>query len=241
MNCAGMKTRGGLRSSKVQKVANRSEEQQLRAKTRARKLYDNFLTKFSCVVMDDETYCKADFKQLPGQEFYVAAGRGQAPEANKTQKLSKFPKKYLIWQALCSCGLKSKPFVTTGSVNTEIYLKECLQKRLLPFLELHDTPPLFWPDLATCHYSKRCIEFYTENSINIVPKIANPPNCPELCPIEKYWAEIKQKLKKTKGTTTDIVSFRRKYKKAADSFSIDDVQVLMKGIKQKVKKFYSPS
>lgn len=55
-----------LRSYKVQKVPDRSEKKEVEAKKRARKLYRQYLTKFDCVIMDDETYCKADFKQLPG-------------------------------------------------------------------------------------------------------------------------------------------------------------------------------
>lgn len=133
-----IKSRAGLKTFKVQKAANRSDEQEIRAKTRARKLYEQFLTKYSCIVMDDETYCKADFQQLPGQEFYVASDKGQVEERYKIRKISKFPKKYLIWQAICSCGLKSSEFVTTGSINTEIYLNECIKKRLLPFLALHN-------------------------------------------------------------------------------------------------------
>jgi transposase len=87
------KKRAGLSTFKKVKVANRDYKQNMSAKQRSRKLYLNLLTKFDCVVMDDETYVKADFKQLPGQEFYTASGKGMLAEIFKTIKLSKFPKK----------------------------------------------------------------------------------------------------------------------------------------------------
>ena len=79
------------------------------------------LTKFDCVVQDDESYVKADFKQLPGQEFHTATGRTKVADIFKHIKLSKFAKKYLVWQANCSCGVKSN--MTTAAVNQEIYVR----------------------------------------------------------------------------------------------------------------------
>ena len=63
-------------------------------------------------------------------------------------------------------------------------------------LRLHNGPTLFWPDLASCHYSKDVLEWYKANEVNFVPKDFNPPNAPELRPIEKYWAIMKQALRK---------------------------------------------
>ena len=68
--------------------------------------------------MHDETYVKADFGQVSGQEYYVAQRRGEA-----SQKFTK---------------------------------------------------------------CKKAMEFYAANSINVVPKKSNKPNCPELRHIEKY-------------------------------------------------------
>ena len=52
-----------FKSYQVIKYPNRSDKQSLTAKTRARKLYDKVLTKFNgCIIMDDKTYIKCDFK-----------------------------------------------------------------------------------------------------------------------------------------------------------------------------------
>ena len=63
--------------------------------------------------------------------------------------MQKFCKKFLVWQAICKCGKRSSCFVTKETIKTEIYIKECLKKRLSPFLRSHTGNPLFWPDLAS--------------------------------------------------------------------------------------------
>ena len=145
-----------------------------------------------------------------GYEFYVADARGNVAEKFRVQKISKFPKRILVWQAICTYGLRSSSYITKGFVNTEVYIKECLQKRLLPFLKKHEVCKFFWPDLATCHYSKKAIEWYQINKVQFVPKEVNPPNCPELRPIERYWALVKKHLKTTKGSAENENDFGKK-------------------------------
>ena len=76
----------------------------------------------------------------------------------------------MIWQPICPFGKRSTPFVTTGTINGQVYIKECLQKRLLPLLRSHNGPTLFWSDLASCHCSKDVLEWYKTNEVNFVPK-----------------------------------------------------------------------
>lgn len=228
----------GYKSYKVIKQPNRNDKQSLKAKTRARKLYQNILTKIDgCVCMDDETYVKCDFRQLPGQNFYASKFRGRVPDKYKFVLVDKFAKKYMIWQAICTCGLKSRCFVTSGTMNSEVYTRECLQKRLLPFLKSHRVQPLFWPDLASCHYSIATKNWYQGNQVRYVPVDHNPPNCPELRPIEIYWAVMKRKLKKKGGTTKDINSMTRKWNNTSEKLGNSFVQALMAGVNKKVRKF----
>lgn len=230
-----VKQNRGFKSYKVTVAPDRDEQKNKIAKTRSRKLYENFLTKVDCVIMDDETYIKGDFKQMPGQNYYVAEAKGAVADRFRMKKLSKFPKKYLVWQAICSCGKKSKSFIKTGTIKQEIYIKECLQKCLLPFINEHDCLPLFWPDLASSHYAKATLEWYKANNLNFVPRQANPPNCPELRPIEKYWAIVKRYLNKTHGASKNEADFKRKWKKSMDKVTRMTVQRLMGEVKRKVK------
>lgn len=230
----------GLRSFVVQKVPGRSQSGQNVVKPRARKLYYNFLTKMdNCIIMDDETYIKMDFNQLPGKVFYVSKERGSVRDKYCQKSMTKFAKKYLIWQAICSCGKKSKAFVTSGNINGQIYLEQCLKRRLLPFYQSHVDQnkclPLFWPDLASCHYSKVVEEWYRQNNIYYVPKSANPPNCPDARPIEKFWAIIKAKLRKSKKEAKSLPHFKVLYKKTTETITEESVQTLMEGVKRTVR------
>lgn len=234
--------RNGLRSFHVQKTANRNDQQAQRAKTRARKLYDEFLrSQKRCVVMDDETYVVADFKQLPGRSFYKALHRFGVSRAFKYQGFTKFPKKYMVWQAICSCGGRSKCYIAKGTMKSPNYIKECLGKRLLPFLKSHDVQPLFWPDLATIHYSKAALEWYKSNDVLTVPIRANPPNCPQLRPIEKFWAIIKQKLRKSQKCAKNDKSFQKYWLWSTKQAGSNVVKRLMKHVTRNVRLFaYQP-
>lgn len=203
----------GLHSYIAQKASGRSETDENVVKKRARKLYNTFLTKLDgCVIMDDETYVKGDFKQLPGKTYYVAQAKNAIEKKYRQIAMKKFAKKYLVWQAICSCGKKSKSFITVGTINKDIYIKECLQKRLLPFIKEHISRtkkiPLFWPDLASAHYAKATIEWYTANNVRYVPRDCNPPNCPEIRPVERYWAIVKRRFKRSRKHANSIQHFK---------------------------------
>jgi len=230
--------RSNLKSYRAIKVPNRKDQQIKSIKNRSRLLYDEILTKFDgCLVMDDETYVKVDQGQIPGQKFYVATHRLNVPDKYKYVKVDKFGKKLLIWQAICSCGLKSKAFVTSKTLNSELYMKECLEKRLLPFIKQHRSPVMFWPDLASCHYSRATQGWYEANQVNIVPKELNPPNCPEFRPIEKYWAIVKDIFRKTRAAITNDKSMLAQWNKCANKVARSLVQDMMSSIKRKVRDY----
>ena len=50
------------------------------------------------------------------------------------------------------------------AVNQEIYLNECIKKKITPFIERHlsDGEYLFRPDLATSHYAKAVVDYMGE-------------------------------------------------------------------------------
>lgn len=231
-----IKSRHGFHTYKAQAVPNRNDSQNMRAKTRARKLLDRELTNFKgCVLIDDETLIKADFNQMPHQQYYVAKTKGGVSKIFKYKKRDKFAKKYMVWQAICSCGRYSSPFIMTGTVNKDVYIKECLQKRLLPLYKSHDIQPIFWPDLATCHYAGQTIQWYNDNQVRFVPKEHNPPNSPEVRPVEKFWAIIKRKLIKSFKPAKNMNDFKKKWKIAVKMVGEAGVKTLMAHVKQKVR------
>jgi len=93
-------------------------------------------------------------------------------------------------------------------MNADLYLKECLKKKLIPFIQQNypDRNILFWPDLATAHYANKCILLLKEEKINFVEKKENPPNVPQARPIEKYWAICKQRYSQRSNPAKNLGS-----------------------------------
>lgn len=228
----------GYKTYKAQKVPNRRDKQNENARKRALKLYNEVLIKHKgCVNQDDKTYLKCDFKQMPGQEYYLKRVGKFVDNKLKSKYVEKIAKRFMIWQAICSCGRRTLPYVIAGSLKSSEYIKECLDKRLLPRYRQHNVSPLFWPDLASIHYSGDTFSWYEENDFAYIKKIHNPTNSPEHRLIERYWAILKCNVKKTLSPATDIKSFKKKLDGAIKSIDKKVVQNLMGGVKGKVRKF----
>lgn len=233
-----IRKKSGLKSFKAIKYPNRSDKQRFEVKKRSRRLYSEILTKHNgCLLVDDETYVKLDLKQNAGSKYYVATIRGKVLDKWKYIFVDKYAKKAMIWQGICSCGKKTRPFVTSSMMNSDIYIEECLKKRVLPFIRQHRVPVKFWPDLASCHYSKKTVEFYMSNNIDFVLKDCNPPNCPQFRPIEKFWAIVKAKLKKNAGVVENIKAMHAKWIYFSEKVMATVVQKLMGSIKRKVRNY----
>ena len=87
----------------------------------------------------------------------------------------------MVWQALDEQGNVSEPYVIRGSLRKHEYLRECLIKRLLPFIEKYHRKDevLFWPDLSSVHYANICQDWLKDNGIGYVSREDNPPNLPQ--------------------------------------------------------------
>ena len=91
-------------------------------------------------------------------------------------KTEKFEPKVLAWLAISSKGHSDAVFAPKNCNVNEVYQKECIRSRLVPFVrERHtDGDYLFWPNLAS-HYAKDTITLLAHENINFLPKDANPP------------------------------------------------------------------
>ena len=108
----------------------------------------------------------------------------------------------------------SKPlFVPSrGNVNGNVYRSECIMRRLVPFLQQYheDGDYVFWPDLASSHYAKDTVALLRDQNINFVRKQDNPPNLPQLRPIEKFWGILKSKV--YNGVSRSTAKYQKKSK-----------------------------
>lgn len=88
--------------------------------------------------------------------------------------------------------------------------------------------------MASCHYAKKVLEWYESEGVDFVPKDYNPPNSPEIRPIEKYWANIEKSLLLSKKRIKSLDRMRREWTRAC-ALVTKDVQRLMHGIKTQVR------
>lgn len=191
------------------------KDQKARAERALRKLYKMSTASGAnhFFVLDDETYCPADPTQVNGNEYYNFVEGNDICREVKIKRKAKFYKKFMVWQAIAQSGEVSSAFITEGTMNKSIYLNECIKKILLPFIRKlqknHNV--LFWPDLATCHYSKDVQIFLKEINIKCVPRIDNPPNVPQNRPIERYWALCKDLYRRKNINCKSLAEFRKNW------------------------------
>ena len=107
-------------------------------------------------------------------------------------------------------GNCSDPFTSTGIMNKDIYLNDCLNKIFLLSVDKHyrRVDVLFWMDLATCHYATDVTNWLTSQNIAYVPKRINPPNVLQARPIEQFWALCKAAYKKRPTAAKNSRSFK---------------------------------
>lgn len=238
-NVQKTKERLNMKTHKKQKAPKRSQAQHQRAKARSGKLYKHLCANSErCILMDDETYVKMDTSTLPGPQYYTAVVGELVPDEEKCVNVEKFGEKVLVWQAMCSCGLKSSTFFTKGRIGGENYRKECIQKRILPLYNKHDVSPIFWPDLASAHYAKETVDLIKAKNIDYIEKDRNPPNCPNLRPVERYWAIVKRHMRKKGEVAQNMNDFKKMWNSAARKVTITGVQRLMQSVRSKIRKFY---
>lgn len=168
-------------------------------------------------VIDDETYCPVDPSQISGSEYYNVVDDCDISNDAKTKRKSKFHPNYLIWQAISQDGQVSEPYITKGTMNKTIYLEECIKKRLEPFIiklqQDHDI--IFWPDMASSHYSQVVCDYLDQQKIDYVKRNENAPAVPNQRPIERFWALCKKDYKQLNKVCDTIRKFKNVWLKVS--------------------------
>ena len=189
----------GIEVRKRKRVPKQTPAQQQRQHERFQKLVNSSFSD-DCedeIVMDDESYFTLDGTGLPGNDVFYTDNIAKTPNEVRFRRQAKFPTKIMVWAVISKRGIKVKVFPKNSlSMDNEIYRTQCLTK-VLRFVETHYESiddVVFWPDLATCHYHKKNLAWMNEKGLKFVPKEENPPNAPQIRPIEKYWGILKQKV-----------------------------------------------
>ncbi|CAF1545563.1 unnamed protein product [Adineta ricciae] len=157
-----------------------SEQQENWAKKKCGKLYCKLLRGYD-PILDGENFFKLTGDNVNCNRSFYSAYPAATPPGIKFRKQKKFEQNVVIWMAISSKDVynvyvhKSKQ-----GMNQDVYLNECINKRLLPFVEKHTSNGnyLFWPDLASAHYSKSVQACLSEKDVPFVIRKNNSPNVP---------------------------------------------------------------
>jgi transposase len=180
-------------------------------------------------ILDDESYFTLGHSSMHGNNSFYSSNLEQTPPSVKYSPRTKYEEKLLVWIAISSKGISEPYFVPSGlAINQTIYLKECIMKRLIPFIKKNhsDGKYVFWPDLASAHYAKSVTNYLEQKNIRFVPKIENPPNAPELRPIEDYWGILKGKVYDNGYKAKSLTALRAKIRLCMKNMSPDLVRKL---------------
>ena len=95
---------------------------------------------------------------------------------------------------------------------------------------------LFWPDLATCHYANDNLAWLRAQShgISFVTKEENPPNAPQIRPIENFWGILKMRVYDGNWTAKDRESLIRRIKKCIREMDMAVIVKMFNNLKAKV-------
>ena len=227
-----------IKYRKREKTPKYTIEQQIKAKKRSRKLVNQLYNTKSHLVIDDKKYFCFAGDNMPGNSGYYTNNKKTCPESVRFIGKEKFPKKLLNWIAISDSGISEPLFRTSKAmaINSSIYINECLEKRLLPFIHKYhgDLTYLFWPDLASSHYSKGSLN-WMDQYVYYVDKESNPPNVPQARPIENFWGHLAQKVYEGdwQASTEQVLIDRIKLK--LQEIDLNFLQSHMKGVRAKLR------
>lgn len=216
-----------------------TDGQVIRQKSALRRLAQDHLkaSKELDIVMDDETYFTLNGYDWTSKCYYSDPNR-EVDASVKHYHQCKFPDKLMLWIAISRRGASAPAFFRKGmAVSSSTYQKLCLPK-LKRFIDQHhqDGKYVFWPDLASAHYAKDTIAKMESLGIKYLPKAQNPPNVPQLRPIEDFWSILKRKVYENGYKASNLKQLENRIRYILKSFDDSQFQRLLCNTAQKVRK-----
>ncbi len=97
------------------------------------------------------------------------------------------------------------------AINQEIYLEECLKRRLLPFINKHHRGGkyVFWPDMASSYYANS-VQKLAHSNTPFISKSENVANVLKIRPIEGLWSYLKRQVYQDGWQATKLGTVKKK-------------------------------
>ena len=184
--------------------------------------------------MDDECYFTLTNTNIASNNIYYTSNSSTTPSDIKFKTKAKFEEKILVYIVMSSKGISKPVMFPSGlAINQQKYLSECIQKRLIPFIEAYhkNDQVVFWPDLARTHYAKTVVDYIESKNVQMVAKEDNPANVPECRPIEDFWRDLKQLVYNKNWQAENTEQLRRRIEYCLKKVDMTRVQSQMESIK----------
>lgn len=206
---------------------------------RARRLYRMLSSNDFELILDDEKYFQLSDQSASTNRGYYSSDKQATPPEVKFKRTRKYAPKILVWVAISTNGVSSCFFAKQRqAINETTYLNECLRKRLVPFInDYHDKDKvLFWPDLASSHYSNTVTQFLDKNGIQFVSRDFNPQNCSQARPIETLRSILKDMLYTQGWEAKNLNQLKRRISKKMKEIDMNVVQTMFSDIRKRLRK-----
>jgi transposase len=126
--------------------------------------------------------------------------------------------------AVSESGISEPVFFKAGlAVNKEVYISKCLPV-LHKFIQKRQKK------------SKGYVDPIRWLKIEYVPKEENPPNVPQIRPIEKFWANLKRKVYSNNYRPKDVKCLMAIIRKELNSIETTGIRKAMKEVPAKTRK-----
>ena len=89
--------------------------------------------------------------------------------------------------------------------------------------------------LATCHYANENQKWMKDQGLPFVSKDQNPPNAPQIRPIERFWAILKFLVYEGNWSAQNREQLIRRIKWAIAKYNRDNVVRMMEALPQKIR------
>lgn len=216
-----------------------SDKQYLVQNSRLKKFVTEFLRKKkeSTLIIDDDSYFTLNSSKWEEKNYYVRNGLKITNNDEFIEK-TKYPQKVMMWIAISDKGISMPHFFKgVSSINSAIYSKDCLSKLSVFIKKYHKNDNfLFWPDLASCHYSSMSRLTMNNLDINFLPKDKNPPNCPQIRPIEKFWSYIKRHVYKGNAKFKNMDELISRIKYLLKTLDLSRFRLSMQNLPKRIRK-----
>lgn len=188
------------------------------------------------LIMDDESYFKLYGHQ---DNHYYFEGQSGTDGSVKFIRKEKYEPKLMVWMLISARGASPAViFPSKQSINGAFYREFIIKQVLKPFIDVHypDANYWFWADLAPGHKAAETCSLLDELQIDYVEEDLNPPNAPQLRPIERFWAHLKRKVYKNGWEAQNLQQLKVKIEKVVRKIPISYYQNLMKNVNSKIFK-----